>query len=39
MEIAKILKSLAEIANFCFNQNTCKECSIRNFCQKMPSEW
>lgn len=30
---------LAVILEFCLNQDSCKNCPMSQFCQKMPCEW
>ena len=35
----EVLKALAVILEFCMNQDSCKNCSMAQFCQKMPCEW
>lgn len=34
-----VLKALAIILEFCLEQDSCKNCSMRVFCGKMPCEW
>ena len=33
----EVLKALAVILEFCLNQDSCKNCPMAQFCQKMPS--
>ena len=35
----EVLKALAVILEFCLNQDSCKNCPMSQFCQKMPCEW
>lgn len=35
----EVLKALAVILEFCLNQDSCKNCPMAQFCQKMPCEW
>ena len=35
----EVLKALAVILEFCMNQDSCKNCPMAQFCQKMPCEW
>lgn len=35
----EVLKALAIILEFCLNQDSCKNCPMAQFCQKMPCEW
>lgn len=32
----EVLKALAVILEFCMNQDSCKNCPMAQFCQKMP---
>lgn len=32
----EVLKALAVILEFCLNQDSCKNCPMSQFCQKMP---
>ena len=32
----EVLKALAVILEFCLNQDSCKNCPMAQFCQKMP---
>lgn len=34
----EVLKALAVILEFCLNQDSCKNCPMAQFCQKMPCE-
>ena len=34
-----VLKALAIILEFCLEQDSCKDCLMRDFCGKMPCEW
>lgn len=34
----EVLKALAVILEFCLNQDSCKNCPMSQFCQKMPSD-
>lgn len=34
----EVLKALAVILEFCMNQDSCKNCPMAQFCQKMPCE-
>lgn len=34
-----VLKALAIILEFCLEQDSCKDCPMRDFCGKMPCEW
>lgn len=34
----EVLKALA-VMEFCLNQDSCKNCPMAQFCQKMPCEW
>lgn len=35
----EVLKALAVILEFCMNPDSCKNCTMAQFCQKMPCEW
>lgn len=35
----EVLKALAVILEFCMNQDSCKNCPMAQFYQKMPCEW
>lgn len=35
----EVLKALAVILACCQEQDSCKECPMKDFCQKMPCEW
>jgi hypothetical protein len=35
----ELLKALELILEACLNQDSCKDCPLRTFCQKMPAEW
>lgn len=35
----ELLKALALILETCYDQDSCKECPLRQFCDKMPCEW
>lgn len=35
----EVLKALAVILEFYLNQDSCKNCPMSQFCQKMPCEW
>lgn len=35
----ELLKALEEILKTCQEQDSCKNCPLANFCQKMPCEW
>lgn len=35
----ELVESLLLIAKFCVSQDNCKECPLRQFCGKIPSEW
>lgn len=35
----EVFKALAVIAEFCYRQNNCRDCALKNICSKMPCEW
>lgn len=35
----EVLKALVVILEFCLNQDSCKNCPMSQFCQKMSCEW
>lgn len=35
----EVLKALVVIADFCYKQNNCKTCPLKDLCAKMPCEW
>ena len=35
----ELLRALILIANTCFLQNSCEDCSMHELCGKMPCEW
>ena len=35
----ELLQALLEILKTCQEQDSCKQCPLRQFCEKMPCEW
>ena len=35
----ELLKALAIILEFCLLQDNCRDCPLKDYCQKMPCEW
>lgn len=35
----ELLKALTVILESCLEQDSCKDCPLARFCQKMPCEW
>lgn len=35
----ELLKALEEILKTCLEQDSCSNCPLASFCQKMPCEW
>ena len=35
----ELLKALAAILETCLEQDSCKECPLKQFCGNMPCEW
>lgn len=35
----ELLKALLFIAKFCYEQDNCKVCPIKDICGKIPCEW
>jgi hypothetical protein len=34
-----VFKALLTIVKFCYKQDNCKQCSLKEMCGKMPCEW
>lgn len=34
-----VVKALYVLAQFCTNQDSCKNCPLKSICTKMPCEW
>lgn len=37
--VLEVFRALFTLADFCYAQNNCKDCAIKEFCSKMPCEW
>lgn len=35
----ELLKALLIILRFCYQQDNCKKCPLRDLCAKMPCDW
>lgn len=35
----ELLQALAVLLKFCYEQEDCRACPMRQFCGKMPCEW
>lgn len=35
----EVLKALLTLMRYCLEQDKCKECPMREFCEKMPCEY
>ena len=35
----ELVKALMAILKVCIDTNDCRECLLKDFCKKMPSEW
>lgn len=36
---AEVLKALLVIMQYCYAQDSCRNCPMRELCAKMPCEW
>lgn len=35
----EVLKALTTILEFCLEQDSCENCALSQFCEKMPCNW